>query len=59
MTANSPLATVDDRKTSSLGTQIELMLNPGEKASSDLEEVMDRIYKCKSLEKRVTRTPTS
>jgi hypothetical protein len=43
----------DDRKVSELGTQIELMLNPYEDASQELEEVMDKIYNAETLDERI------
>jgi hypothetical protein len=57
MSAKYPLSTVDDRAISNLGTQIELMLNPSEEASQELEDVMDKIYKCTSLDERVEMDP--
>jgi hypothetical protein len=33
------------------------MLNPSEEASQELEDVMDKIYKCTSLDERVEMDP--
>jgi hypothetical protein len=57
MSAKYPLSTVDDRAISNLGTQIELMLNPSEEASQKLENVMDDIYNCTSLDERIKIDP--
>jgi hypothetical protein len=57
MSAKYPLSQADDRAVSNLGTQIELMLNPEEEASQTLENVMDAIYSCKSLDGRVEMDP--
>jgi hypothetical protein len=57
MTAKPPLPAKDDRKVSELGTQIELMLNPLEDASQELEEIMDKIYNAKSLDERIALDP--
>jgi hypothetical protein len=54
MTTQPPLSCDDDRKASDLGTRIELMLNPTEDASQELEAAIDKIDVCQTLDGRLT-----
>lgn len=57
MSAELPLSLEDDRAVSNLGTQIELMLNPHEDASQQLEVIIDKIDECQTLDGRVALDP--
>jgi hypothetical protein len=57
MSAKVPLSQKDDRAASNLGTRIELMLNPIEDASKELERVMLEIDNCETLDERVEMDP--
>ncbi|WP_315765656.1 MULTISPECIES: hypothetical protein [unclassified Bradyrhizobium] len=53
MTTQPPLSRDDDRTASDLGTRIELMLNPSEEASQELEAIMNKIDECTTLDGRI------